>query len=64
MDTSRSTLTPVKISATNLRRRWLAMWLLCGASLMIILDGMKRQSALASSGPGNDVGGEASGWPS
>ncbi|HUC22185.1 MAG TPA: MFS transporter [Streptosporangiaceae bacterium] len=39
MTTNPSTRTAVKISATSLRRRWLAMWLLCGASLMIILDG-------------------------
>jgi len=36
---SRSTQISVKISATSRGRRGLAMWLLCGASLVIILDG-------------------------
>jgi EmrB/QacA subfamily drug resistance transporter len=39
MTTSPTTPTAVKTPATVLRNRWLAMWLLCGASLMIILDG-------------------------
>jgi EmrB/QacA subfamily drug resistance transporter len=39
MTMSQSTLTSVTPSATSLRRRQLGLWLLCGASLMIILDG-------------------------
>ena len=38
----------VKISVTGRGRRWLAMWLLCGASLMIILDGTIVTVALPS----------------
>jgi hypothetical protein len=45
MNTSPTALTSAKVSAASPGRRWLAMWLLCGASLMIILNGMKQQSA-------------------
>ena len=38
----------VKISVTGRGRRWLVMWLLCGASLMIILDGTIVTVALPS----------------
>jgi EmrB/QacA subfamily drug resistance transporter len=39
MTMSRSPLASVKTPPDSRSRRWLAMWLLCGASLMIILDG-------------------------
>jgi EmrB/QacA subfamily drug resistance transporter len=48
MTTSRSDSMTVQISAASRGRRWAAMWLLCGANLMIILDGTIVTVALPS----------------
>jgi EmrB/QacA subfamily drug resistance transporter len=48
MTTSRSDTELVRISATERGRRQAAMWLLCGANLMIILDGTIVTVALPS----------------
>ena len=48
MTTSRSDSVSVQISAAGRGRRWAATWLLCGANLMIILDGTIVTVALPS----------------